>query len=133
IRVKELYSEPLRLKVTREPEESNTPAPNPLVVGSLKFRPGFFSQQMALPWQADFYDCHKERWENEDGDEFFFMWWTAHRPDDVIPAGSNKPVRWVRAFDDPNKTPEENEEDPQRFVQMQSRWSELKFITVKNG
>jgi hypothetical protein len=39
----------------------------------------------------------------------------------------------VRALDDPNKTPEENEEDPRRFVQMQSRWSELKFVIVKKG
>jgi hypothetical protein len=29
-------------------------------LGPLVFQPGFFSQQMALPWQADFYDCHKE-------------------------------------------------------------------------
>src|SRR5205814_461693 len=58
IRVKELFSEPFRLRVPREPEPHVAP---PLKVGTLEFRPGFFSQQMALPWQADFYECHKER------------------------------------------------------------------------
>jgi hypothetical protein len=130
--VKELYSEPFRLKIPKEPENAVAPA-TPLIVGGLNFRPGFFSQQMALPWQADFYDCHKERWEDPDGSEYYFMWWTAQRPDDVFPSDGNEQVRWVRAFDDPAKSTEDNENDNNRFVQMQTRWFELKFISANNG
>jgi hypothetical protein len=133
IRVKELYSEPFRLKVPREPEDEKPPSP--MKVGALELRPGFFSQQMALPWQADFYDCHKERWDDPDGKEIWFMWWTAQRPDDVFLAGGAAQVRWVREFDknaaagiDPDDVA-----NLERFTQMQRRWAELKFITVKNG
>ena len=101
-------------------------------VGELRVRPGFFSQQMALPWQADFYDCHKEQWDDPDGKQYYFMWWTAQRPDDVFPPVGDKQVRWVRNFDDPAKTEDENEDDLNRFKQMQSRWFELKFISNKN-
>jgi hypothetical protein len=133
IRVKDLFSEPFRLKIPREPEDSSASRSAPLTVGTLKFQPGFFSQQMALPWQADFYDCHKERWQDPDGNEFYFMWWTAQRPDDVFRSGGEKQERWVRSFDDPTKTPEENENDLARFQHMQSRWFELKFVSVRNG
>jgi hypothetical protein len=120
------------LNVPREPEGDHAP---PLFkVGALEFRSGFFSQQMALPWQADFYDCHKERHEDPDGNEFYFMWWTAQRPDDVYPSGSNKRARWVREFDNHATTDDPDDLDNlERFNQMQKRWFELKFITVKNG
>ena len=88
---------------------------------------------MALPWQADFYDCHKEQWEDPNSNEYFFMWWTAHRPDDVFPSGGDKQVRWVRTFDDPTQDADANEADLARFKNMQSRWHELKFVSVKNG
>jgi hypothetical protein len=131
IRTSALYAEPFRLKISPQPSgPGSTP---PFVIGALKLQPGFFSQQMALPWQADFYDCHKERWEDPDGNEYFFMWWTAQRPDDTFPSGATAHARWVRTFDDPNLTPDENENDNRRFNQMQSRWWELKFISVKNG
>jgi phage terminase large subunit-like protein len=133
IRVKDLFTEPFRLNVSHQPEDSNASTVEPLVVGALKFRPGFFSQQMALPWQADFYDCHKERWEDPDGNEFYFMWWSAQRPDDVYPSGATTQERWVRKFDDPTKSIDDNENDLARFISMQSRWFELKFISVKNN
>jgi hypothetical protein len=133
IRVKDLFFEPFRLKVPREPAESATTKAALITTGALEFRPGFFSQQMALPWQADFYDCHKERWEDPDGNEYYFMWWTAQRPDDVFPSGQTQQKRWVRIFDDPTKTAEENEDDLARFKQMQSRWFDLKFVSARNG
>ena len=109
-------------------------------IGALEFRPGFFSQQMSLPWQADFYDCHKERKEDPDGNEFYFMWWTAHRPDDVFPSGKDKQERWVRLFDsrytysDPDVEKEPDAfENLERFDQMQKNWHELKFITARKG
>src|SRR5262245_53057035 len=97
IRAKDLYSEPFRLNFSRKPESEETVAP--LKLGALEFRPGFFSQQMALPWQADFYDCHKERFDDPNCNEFYFMWWTAQRPDDVFPSGGTTQKRWVREFD----------------------------------
>ncbi|MFJ8713189.1 LodA/GoxA family CTQ-dependent oxidase [Streptomyces violaceus] len=36
------------------------------------FAPGDLTKYMALPWQADFYECHTH-------------WWPAQRPDDVYP------------------------------------------------
>lgn len=134
IRVKNLYSEPFRLKITPEPETAQAPAP--LQIGALVFRPGFFSQQMALPWQADFYDCQKEDWSDPDGKQYYFMWWTAQRPDDTFPSGSTEQSRWVRKFDADAPDPEDFEaidNDVKRFDQMQSRWFELRFIAVKNG
>jgi hypothetical protein len=49
VRTKALFVEPFRFNFPSQPE---TPAQTdfaPLIVGALKFRPGFFSQQMALP------------------------------------------------------------------------------------
>lgn len=132
IREKSLYAEPFRLKFPAAPEAPNNPAA-PLKVGVLEFKPGFFSQQMALPWQADFYDCHKERWYDPGNTEYYFMWWTAQRPDDTYPAGKPKQERWVRAFDDPSKSPDDNETDLQRFTKMQKFWHTLKFVVNKAG
>jgi len=131
IRMPELYAEPFRFKISPTPESERAFAG--VTVGALTFCTGFFSQQMALPWQADFYDCHKEQWEDPDSSAYTFMWWTAHRPDDVFPPGGDKQVRWVRTFDDPSKDADGNEEDLARFKNMQSRWHELKFVCVKNN
>jgi len=94
---------------------------------------GFFSQQMALPWQADFYDCQKERHEDPDGNEYFFMWWTAHRPDDVFPFGGAKQARWTREIDKLAKDPNNPDDDNGRFVRMLEGWPKLKFISVRGG
>jgi hypothetical protein len=90
---------------------------------------------MALPWQADFYDCHKEDHDDLDGNKFYFMWWTAQRPDDVYPPGKTKQERWVREFDKQAKDPADPDalDNLERFNQMQQKWSKLKFISVKNG
>jgi hypothetical protein len=56
---------------------------------------GELTQSMALPWQADFYDCESEG---------RFNWWPAQRPDDVFTdasqladrAPTTKMVRWER-------------------------------------
>jgi len=102
-------------------------------VGPLDFQPGFFSQQMALPWQADFYDCKKEEHTPDGAEEpVIYMWWTAQRPDDirVDPAGAYR--RWVDAFDpfkDPGTEPDDLE-NLARFEQMRTRWSELSFVVL---
>lgn len=136
IRIKELYSEPFRLRAERVPATEATNSA--LRLGALTFGPGFFSQQMALPWQADFYDCRKETKYDPDGNELHFMWWTAQRPDDVIPSGGAEAdrQRWVRTFDSHNDSGSENPDSLNnfaRFAQMQSRWAELKFVVARNG
>jgi hypothetical protein len=88
---------------------------------------------MALPWQADFYDCQEERHEDPDGKEYYFMWWTAHRPDDVFPSGGTKQARWTRELDKLAKDPNNPDDDNGRFVRMLEGWPKLKFITVRNG
>lgn len=129
VRVPSLYAEPFRLRIDPRPDVENDARPIP--VGALEFRPGFFSQQMALPWQADFYDCHKERETDPDGNEHFFMWWTAQRPDDVFPSGGNARERWVRRFDDGLPADEADSLTRfARFSQMQQRWPELRFVSV---
>src|SRR5437899_958814 len=61
-------------------------------------RPGFLTQQMALPWHADFRDCKKEPLTNPvTGAPTFAMWWTGQRPDDVFPEASpDEQVPWTR-------------------------------------
>jgi hypothetical protein len=133
IRTPEIYNSPFRFKVPPQPlGEATGP---PLQVGALEFKPGFFSQQMALPWQADFYDCQKERNEDDVGNEYYFMWWTAHRPDDVFPSGDAKQVRWTRLLDLRSKNPKDPDDyhNFDRFLQMLNGWTELKFISVRNG
>lgn len=130
IRAHEVYNSPLRFQASSRPDsELKDP---PLRVGALEFRPGFFSQQMALPWQADFYDCQRERHEDPDGNEYYFMWWTAHRPDDVFPSGGAKQARWTRELDKLAKDPTNPDDDNGRFIRMLQDWSKLKFIIVRN-
>jgi hypothetical protein len=131
VRNPDLYAEPFRLKVPSQPEDEAGGVSN-LKIGALTFGPGFLSQQMALPWQADFYDCHKERMEGPDA-TYTFMWWTAQRPDDVLTAQATKPnearSRWVRLFDAVKETDDPDDlNNLARFAQMQQNWSQLKFI-----
>ena len=48
---------------------------------------GDVTKQMAVPWQADFYDCSQE------GE---LAWWPAQRPDDVFVTGRASQVSWTR-------------------------------------
>jgi hypothetical protein len=104
-------------------------------VGPLSFEAGFFSQQMAQPWTADFYDCHKEDHTPDDSPEpLIYMWWTAQRPDDVKPDARSAQHRWVEAFD-AAKEPAAPEPDDitnlARFEQMRTRWHELSFLILE--
>jgi hypothetical protein len=98
------------------------------------FQPGFFSQQMALPWQADFYDCHKEDHTPDSSDErLIYMWWTAQRPDDIRADASGPYRRWVEPFDaskEPLTTDPDDITNLARFEQMRTRWSELSFVVL---
>jgi len=48
---------------------------------------GDITKQMALPWQADFFDCQQE------GE---LSWWPAQRPDDVFVEGTQNMHKWTR-------------------------------------
>jgi hypothetical protein len=103
-------------------------------LGPLVFQPGFFSQQMALPWQADFYDCHKEDHTLPDAEEpVIYMWWTAQRPDDIRADAAGPFRRWVEPFDaakDPQADGPDDLENLARFEQMRTRWAELSFVVL---
>jgi hypothetical protein len=58
-------------------------------------RAGYFSRQMALPWQADFFECR------DDGSN---AWWPGQRPDTVFKgpkptSGPDAKVPWARKDD----------------------------------
>jgi hypothetical protein len=71
--------------------------------------PGTLTARMAVPWQADFFDCSFQ-----DG----LDWWPAQRPNQVFRGQNREP--WV---------PEEWEK-PERMVQD---WSTLGFIVEETG
>jgi L-Lysine epsilon oxidase N-terminal/L-lysine epsilon oxidase C-terminal domain len=122
IRQPVLYAAPFRLRNTG------------FTLGPLTLQAGFFSQQMALPWQADFYDCHKEEHTSDESDEpVLYMWWTAQRPDDIRP--KDGPFRrWVSSFDaakDPAIDDPDDTDNLARLEQMRTRWSELSFVVLE--
>ena len=150
VRRPELYAAPLRFKHKGEAFPAVT---NKDKAVSLSIRPGFFSQQMALPWQADFYDCRKAFFRPEgtgyEGDGMYHMWWAAHRPDDVYArAGDLKMVPWARSIEqaarvqakDPKlklaalaSTLEDmTAEDLAMYIQMQKNWADLGFV-IQDG
>jgi hypothetical protein len=90
---------------------------------------------MALPWQADFYDCQKESKGDPVGNPYYFMWWTAHRPDDVFPSGGQGQQRWTRSLDllAPDPEDPDNSDDHSRFTRMLKGWFGLRFVSVRNG
>jgi L-Lysine epsilon oxidase N-terminal/L-lysine epsilon oxidase C-terminal domain len=59
----------------------------PFRLDATNLHPGDISKQMAVPWQADFYDC------TQDGE---LAWWPAQRPDDVYPESGGPQQPWIR-------------------------------------
>jgi hypothetical protein len=117
VRRTEIYGEPFRL--------AHGAAVGPIIVG-----PGFFTQQMALPWQADFRDCKREELTDPTtGKTTSAMWWAAQRPDDVYPeADPSGQVPWARP-------PHFNADDDQdaRFAEMRSNWFKQGFVAKLVG
>lgn len=84
-RLHKVYAAPFRVKVGAQAEDFTLGAFKTSGVSGLpgekkKVGPGFFSQQMAQPWQADFYDCARVT----TGPTKNIGWWPAQRPDDVL-------------------------------------------------
>lgn len=70
---------------------------------TIKMQAGFFSQQMALPWQADFMDCAVETHGGLGGAPTPFGWWPAQRPDNVPVPSTGAPGapwrnKWARGL-----------------------------------
>jgi hypothetical protein len=82
----------------------------PFRLDAASLQPGDITKQMALPWQADFYDCA------QDGD---YAWWPAQRPDDVFPEGGGAQVPWIRKH-------------VSSAADMVKNWHKLGFV-VKKG
>ncbi len=71
---------------------------------------GDVTKQLAVPWQADFFDCQRE-----DPN----VWWPAQRPDDVFPEGGGSQVPWTRNL-------------VNSMTDMIQKWHRLGFV-VKKG
>jgi len=118
IRNPNVFREPFRLKTVGTVLNAGMAPP-------LKIEPGLFSQQMALPWQADFWACSRTDVNllavpPRAGPARFFGWWPAQRPDDVR-IGANG-FEWGRgvAPGDPG------------MLDLISKWVERGFV-VKVG
>jgi hypothetical protein len=87
IRKKEIFSEPFRIRRGAK-------------LGSLTVEAGFFSQQMALPWQADFYECAREELDKNKKSPIYHAWWPGQRPDDVFLGPQSKKMEdWARGIE----------------------------------
>ncbi len=71
---------------------------------------GDVTKQMALPWQADFYDCQQED---------ALAWWPAQRPDDIFTDDSPEMHKWTRWH-------------VTDFQSMVEKWHHLGFV-IKKG
>ena len=122
---KEVWEKPLRL--ARNRTVGTIPVPGEARRDVL-VEAGAFSQQMALPWQADFLDCSADTVDDPSvaGGQRRVAWWPTNRPDDVFPLDSPKDRRpWARVADP---------QAPLGFREMQSGnemvnlWSTLGFV-----
>src|SRR5262245_36527718 len=89
---------------------------------------GTFSQQMALPWQADFLDCTAGPVADPsvDGGRRRVGWWPMTRPDDVFPLDRPKDrLPWARIAD---QTQPPGYREMLKHNEMINLWSTLGFV-----
>jgi L-lysine epsilon oxidase-like protein len=107
---------------------AKVPAPDPLSLGfdpESGLEPGDLTRYMALPWQADFNECGKQRIAGR-----VIWWWPAQRPTTVFLEGdgsgtSESPVPWIGTDEDPARR------DYLAFadhMDMLRNWSRLGFV-----
>ena len=101
------------------------PAGQPAATRELRLEAGAFSQQMALPWQADFLLCRAEQHPSSSGPRRL-GWWPVQRPDEVFAAAApNRRLVWARHADDTAFGDD--------YQTMVKEWSTLGFIVETNG
>ncbi|MGH9931318.1 MAG: LodA/GoxA family CTQ-dependent oxidase [Pyrinomonadaceae bacterium] len=81
----------------------------PFRLNQAQLEAGDVTKQMAVPWQADFFDCQAGE----------LAWWPAQRPDDVFPEGGGPQVEWTRNY-------------VSSTAEMVDKWHQLGFV-VKEG
>jgi hypothetical protein len=112
IRDPSIYAEPFRIKHDET------------------IRAGHFTRQMAVPWQADFFDCASETVTyNASSDPSLqstdiMTWWPTHRPNDVIARGAADRVPWARTSNG------KAIETKQKFL---AQWKKLGFVVDTSG
>ena len=124
-----IYAEPFRIR-------PRLPTPDPLSLGfdpAAGLEPGDLTRYMAVPWQADFNECAKQRVQGR-----VIWWWPAQRPASVYlpaagktggsagPAGGLGPqVPWIGSDEDPARR------DYLAFadhLEMVRDWDKLGFV-----
>jgi hypothetical protein len=102
--------------------------------------PGYFTQQLAVPWQSDFYHCAGSLVEPEY--TVYHAWWPGHHPNEVRrkKGKEGEAVDWFRAGSkdgwDIRRELDESEDGEQDTIQyrrkMLENWNRLGFV-VRDG
>lgn len=85
---------------------------------------GDVTKQMAVPWQADFYECNVDSGQG-------LAWWPAQRPDEVTPEGGGASAKWIRDIVRQDGSPGVTLEDS--HLDMVQHWHKLGFVVEKGG
>jgi hypothetical protein len=144
---REVFSAPFRVRRKPELDKSGKsvvlgliPIPGETKPMALEFGAGLFTQQMAVPWQADFRECEAgfESDPSIPGKRQMrrIAWWPANRPDDVFPEDAPKVRKpWARLLetkDDPTSeaefSPADDKDPDAHFRDMVELWSTLGFV-----
>ena len=122
---KDVWKGPLR--VARGKKVGTIPIPGE-ARRDLILEAGAFSQQMALPWQADFLDCSAGDVDDPlvAGKKRRVAWWPTNRPDDIFPLDAPRDRRpWARV---PDPQQPRGYREMQDHNEMVNLWSTLGFI-----
>jgi hypothetical protein len=124
-----IYAEPFRIR-------AKNLTPDPLSLGfdpAAGLEPGDLTRYMAVPWQADFNECAKQRVEGR-----VIWWWPAQRPASVYLATESTAARSARPAAEvgPQVPWIGNTEDPARpdylafgdRLEMVQHWDKLGFV-----
>jgi L-lysine epsilon oxidase-like protein len=118
-----VYKSPFRVAAGAVIGKVPVPQTGAATSRDLVLEAGAFSQQMALPWQADFRDCRSET-HTIGGLTKKAAWWPVQRPDEVFPDTSpTKRVTWARKSDGTGYS----------YEDMINNWSDLGFVVQVNN
>jgi hypothetical protein len=112
IRYPELYVEPFRI-------QHDIPSPYEYELGLPTVSAGFFTRQLAVPWQSDFLSCCETTPEKGIHAGETWYWWPSHRPD-WIPLKIGVSTTWEPAHDSKDDY-------------VLKKWPLGKFVVPKSG